>query len=166
MNQKGDVWMMGCVIFTLMFFEHPFKESTKLTILNADFGFPNKNGHGLHSYPIQLEIILRNILNPDPIQRPSSSEVYKWFKHFSDPNKKNFNLRLDSKPTEIYLEGIKKLRLMTGGILKDRKWENVCRLFPFIPYKLLRKKFPQRFLDEMGIKNNKISKTKGKKLNN
>ena len=144
--------MMGCVVFTLMFFEHPFKESTKLTILNADFGFPLKNDRGLHSYPIQLEVILRNILNPDPIQRPSSSEVYKYFKQSNIENFKKTGVALSSKSADVYLESIKKLRIMSGGKLNAARWKQICRLFPLIPYKKLRSKLPKRFLEEMGTK--------------
>lgn len=39
-NDKVDMWMLGCVAFTLMFFKHPFHESSKLSIVNASYYWP------------------------------------------------------------------------------------------------------------------------------
>ncbi len=56
-NEKVDVWMLGniidlklkklfkwfvlgCVIYTLVFYKHPFVEASKLAIVNASITFP------------------------------------------------------------------------------------------------------------------------------
>ncbi|MCA6491873.1 MAG: protein kinase, partial [Chitinophagaceae bacterium] len=39
-NNKVDMWMLGCVLFTLMFFKHPFNESSKLSIVSASYFWP------------------------------------------------------------------------------------------------------------------------------
>ena len=34
-NEKVDIWMVGCVTYTLCFFQHPFLEAQTLAISNA-----------------------------------------------------------------------------------------------------------------------------------
>lgn len=38
--EKVDLWMLGCVIFTMCFFIHPFQESSKLAISTATYRIP------------------------------------------------------------------------------------------------------------------------------
>lgn len=37
---KADIWMIGCVAFTLCYAQHPFMESSKLAICTASYIFP------------------------------------------------------------------------------------------------------------------------------
>ena len=99
---------MGCVLFTLMFYEHPFKEATKLSIINADFKFPEKDGRGIFSYSENLEILLRNLLSPNPSLRPSSADVYNFLKLNSLYDFKSQKLKLNKNSETLYLERIKK----------------------------------------------------------
>lgn len=72
-NSKVDVWMLGCVLFTLMFFKHPFAESSKLSITSASYRYPVDN-----QYSLDLEILVRNLLTPDPDIRPDANKVISW----------------------------------------------------------------------------------------
>ena len=49
-NSKIDMWMFGCVCFILMFFKHPFVDSSKLGIINASYFWPRES-----EYSIKLE---------------------------------------------------------------------------------------------------------------
>lgn len=69
-NQKADMWMFGCVIYTLMFFKHPFFEASKLAITTASFNWPSEP-----VYSEKLETLVRNLITPNPDLRPSSAEV-------------------------------------------------------------------------------------------
>ena len=73
-NSKVDLWMLGCVLFTLMFFKHPFAESSKLSITSASYRYPVEN-----KYSLDMEIIVRNLLTPNPDIRPDATEVISWF---------------------------------------------------------------------------------------
>ena len=44
-DQKADVWMLGCVLFVLCFIEHPFEKSGELAILNAQYFMPKEANH-------------------------------------------------------------------------------------------------------------------------
>lgn len=38
-----DVWALGCILYTLCYKKHPFEDSAKLAILNANFSIPQNN---------------------------------------------------------------------------------------------------------------------------
>ena len=67
---KVDIWMVGCVLFTLMFFKHPFLNSSKMGIINASYFWPEK-----HCYSKKLENLVRNLLTPDPKFRYTAREL-------------------------------------------------------------------------------------------
>lgn len=69
-NTQVDMWMFGCVAFTLMFFKHPFHESSKLSIVNASFFWPEDS-----RYSEKLENLVRNLMTPNPDLRPTAQNV-------------------------------------------------------------------------------------------
>lgn len=69
-NTQVDMWMFGCVAFTLMFFKHPFHESSKLSIVNASFFWPEDS-----KYSEKLENLVRNLMTPNPDLRPTAQNV-------------------------------------------------------------------------------------------
>ena len=40
-DTKVDIWMLGCVLYTLCFYKHPFQECSKLSIVNASYTVPH-----------------------------------------------------------------------------------------------------------------------------
>lgn len=40
-SEKVDIWMLGCVVFVMNYYIHPFQESGKLAIVNAQYRFPD-----------------------------------------------------------------------------------------------------------------------------
>lgn len=159
-DAKSDVWMMGCVLFTLLFFEHPFKEATKLSIINADFHFPEKDGRGIFSYSENLEILLRNLLTPDPRLRPSSLEVLNLLKFRNYLEFKSKSLKLNPNSEELYLERIKKKLVMSGKDVNIARFKKLCRLFKYVDYSRLRNHFSRSFLNQLGIQKKIIPSSK------
>ena len=62
--------MLGAVIFTLMFFKHPFVDSNKLGIISASFFWPQEC-----PYSLKLENLVRNLLTPNPNLRYNAKQV-------------------------------------------------------------------------------------------
>ena len=151
---------MGCVLFTLLFFEHPFKEATKLSIINADFKFPEKDGRGIYSYSENLEILIRNTLTPDPSLRPSSAQVYDFLKFKKITEFYSKKLKLNKNSENLYLERIKKKLVMGGKNIDYERFKKLCRLFKYVKYENLRKYFSKDFLNKIGIINKKNSLSK------
>jgi AP2-associated kinase len=81
-NEKVDIWMLGCVIFTLCFFIHPFAESQKLAIVNAAYIIPknhnvNSKSNNNLKYSSKMTDFIRLLLTPNPKFRPSIFDVEK-----------------------------------------------------------------------------------------
>lgn len=69
---KVDVWMLGCVLYTISYYIHPFLDSSKLAISNANFRFKEDNGK---KYSEKLKDLIRHLLTPNPKFRPDIFEV-------------------------------------------------------------------------------------------
>lgn len=67
---KVDIWMIGCVAYTLCYAQHPFQESQKLAIVNANYSFPQSP-----SVPDKLKDVIRLCLVADPEQRPNIARL-------------------------------------------------------------------------------------------
>ena len=124
---KGDSWMLGCVLYTLAFCKHPFQDQTQLAIVNGHYSFPNNSRfenkfHGLIAW----------ILNPNPNQRPSVSEIYDGINNYDNiQNFGNYNKPVKRVPKRIdrdlTQEEIEKeiLRIRAEAEFKDAPKETV-----------------------------------------
>jgi AP2-associated kinase len=57
--------MLGCVVYTMNYYVHPFQEVGKLAIVNANFKFPE-----LARVSEKMKDFIRHMLTPDPGLRP------------------------------------------------------------------------------------------------
>jgi serine/threonine protein kinase len=73
LTEKVDVWALGIVMFTLMFHRPPFEEGAKLSKLNGQIYFPVFPEYSRAS----IELV-RSMLLPNPEQRPSAADVFKF----------------------------------------------------------------------------------------
>ena len=71
-NQKADIWMVGCMLFTMCYYNHPFADMSKLAIVSASFTIPDEP-----EYTEKLKDLIRLMLTPDPQLRPSVYDVIK-----------------------------------------------------------------------------------------
>jgi AP2-associated kinase len=72
---KVDVWMVGCVIYTLAFFTHPFVDSNAVGIAGGVYRFPKYPEETQYQVSDKIKDLIRNLLTPDPTYRPSVDEV-------------------------------------------------------------------------------------------
>ena len=78
-NEKADIWALGCIIFKLCNNIMPYNSN------NYDFNIHIKSYYmakfNLH-IPIELQIVIRAMLEFDPSNRPSIFEIvlFPWFK--------------------------------------------------------------------------------------
>lgn len=84
---KADIWMLGCILFAMTFYKHPFDESTALSICNATYYLPEK-----HKYSKKLENLIRNILTPNPANRYSIQELCSVLEKFDSLSKIELNV--------------------------------------------------------------------------
>ena len=69
-GEKVDVWALGCILYSLCYIDHPFKDSSSLQILNAAYTIPVTPSH-----PSSVQRLIRALLAPDPTIRPAAADV-------------------------------------------------------------------------------------------
>lgn len=76
-SERVDCWMLGCILFTLMFYFHPFQDASALAVSNAKYSIPENS-----VYSTKLTDFVRWFLQLVPEDRPSAEEAYsildKW----------------------------------------------------------------------------------------
>ncbi|CRH02891.1 serine/threonine protein kinase, putative [Plasmodium relictum] len=104
---KVDIWMIGCILYLLLFKVHPFQNNSFLSILNGSFTIPYNI-----KYSKRIISVLLMTLNKNPVKRIDSStllfilenyaDLKKWFVHISSDIKKKVNQIFD-KISELNL---------------------------------------------------------------
>lgn len=64
-NHAMDIWALGCMLYTMCYLRHPFEDSAKLRIINANYSIPEDD----QEYMI-LHDLIRAMLKLDPRERP------------------------------------------------------------------------------------------------
>lgn len=73
-DTKADVWMLGCVLFSMCFGYHPFQDSQMIGIVNAQYFMP---ANEYDRIPEKLRDLCRVLLVPNPAERPSVDQILK-----------------------------------------------------------------------------------------
>ncbi|XP_059616467.1 cyclin-G-associated kinase-like [Phlebotomus argentipes] len=66
---KADVWALGCILYCLCFQKHPFEDSAKLRIINANYTLPGDSRY------VCFHDIIKGCLQVDPNKRFDISTV-------------------------------------------------------------------------------------------
>ncbi len=69
---KSDIWMLGCILYTLCFAKHPFFEAQKLAIINAHYYIPEEDFDRITT---KMRDFIRVMLTPDPRKRPDINKL-------------------------------------------------------------------------------------------
>jgi AP2-associated kinase len=91
-NTQADIWMLGCVLYTMCFFQHPFQDAQKLAIVNAHYFMPSDS-----RISEKMKDFIRLLLVPDPTKRPTITQVLRILDNWSAFEK----LKLPDEALEI-----------------------------------------------------------------
>ncbi|KAK3612698.1 hypothetical protein CHS0354_042224, partial [Potamilus streckersoni] len=69
-NEAGDIWALGCVLYLLCFGVHPFEDSAKLRIINGNYNIPENDTE----YRVFHDLI-RGMLKVNPLERLTISDI-------------------------------------------------------------------------------------------
>uniref|UniRef100_A0AAY5EA99 Cyclin-G-associated kinase n=1 Tax=Electrophorus electricus TaxID=8005 RepID=A0AAY5EA99_ELEEL len=69
-NEKQDIWALGCILYLLCFKLHPFEEGAKLQIVNGKYNIPQNDSR----YTVFHELIC-SMLKVNPEERLSITEL-------------------------------------------------------------------------------------------
>ncbi|KAI8787018.1 cyclin-G-associated kinase isoform X1 [Biomphalaria glabrata] len=85
-NQACDIWALGCLLFKLCFYIHPFEDSAKLRIINANYVIPESDTE----FEL-LHDLIRGMLNVNPEDRPLISDILERLQEIAQA--KDINLK-------------------------------------------------------------------------
>ncbi|XP_028269950.1 cyclin-G-associated kinase isoform X3 [Parambassis ranga] len=69
-NEKQDIWALGCILYLLCFKQHPFEDGAKLQIVNGKYSIPQNDT----KYTVYHNLI-RSMLKVNPEERLSITEL-------------------------------------------------------------------------------------------
>uniref|UniRef100_A0A671LYC0 Cyclin-G-associated kinase-like n=1 Tax=Sinocyclocheilus anshuiensis TaxID=1608454 RepID=A0A671LYC0_9TELE len=105
-NEKQDIWALGCILYLLCFKQHPFEEGAKLQIVNGKYNIPQNDT----KYTVFHQLI-RSMLKINPDERLSISELVTLFEspgvYDTDPAMGGGFLDILKGGTERFLTNIK-----------------------------------------------------------
>lgn len=88
-----DIWALGCVLYLLCFNVHPFEDSAKLRIINANYTIPDTD----REYKVFHDLI-RSMLKVNPNDRPNINDVLDRLQEVAAA--RNVNLKTPLNITE------------------------------------------------------------------
>ena len=128
-NEKVDVWAVGCILYTILFKIHPFQDAQKLTITTAHYYIPKES----RNYSSKIIDFIRLLLTPNPANRPNVKTILGYIQNWDNIRDiqlspevieikkkqiKNLNERLSNSSKEVSAEDLLKAK---EAILKDMK---------------------------------------------
>jgi len=114
-TEKVDMWMMGCIIYTLAFFKHPFQDNcTTMAIANARYLVPQDHPMARSA---KLCSLIHWLLSSDPSQRPDAAKLCEVLRVLP---KCEFATLLDSMPSSVQ-DKIERERKLYGGKKKTEE---------------------------------------------
>ena len=69
-DERADIWALGCMLYAMAFKKHPFEEGTNLAIINGRYSIPE-----YHGYSPAVPALIRACLGPTPAERPTAAAL-------------------------------------------------------------------------------------------
>ena len=79
-NEKVDIWALGCILYAILFKQQPFQDAQKLTIIKGDYYIPK----GAQNYSSKIFDFIRLMLTPDPRIRPSAKDIVNYINNWNN----------------------------------------------------------------------------------
>ncbi|ODN04871.1 Cyclin-G-associated kinase [Orchesella cincta] len=92
-DEHADMWALGCLLFALNFGQHPFQDSNKLAIVNANYNLPKNVSD---SNPIVC--VIRGLLKVNPLDRLSFGQIFDLLQSIAESEGFSLNGKLPFKP--------------------------------------------------------------------
>ncbi|KAK4414416.1 putative serine/threonine-protein kinase DDB [Sesamum alatum] len=96
-NEKVDIWALGCLLFRICYLKLAFDGESKLQILNGNYRIPD-----LPKYNTLLTDLIRDMLQSSPDDRPDITQV--WFR-VNDLLPDGLQKSLPDRPPEMLQHG-------------------------------------------------------------
>ncbi|XP_058203875.1 uncharacterized protein LOC131318085 isoform X1 [Rhododendron vialii] len=96
-NEKVDIWALGCLLFRICYFKSAFDGESKLQILNGNYRIPD-----LPKYSSSIISLINDMLQSSPDARPDITQV--WFR-VNDLLPDDLQKSLPDRPPEMHQPG-------------------------------------------------------------
>ena len=112
-NEKVDIWALGCILYAILFKQQPFQDAQKLTIIKGDYYIPKE----AKNYSEKIFDFIRWMLTPDPRQRPSAKDIIQSINNWNQINEFPLNQQvIEIKKRQIKIFKEKMNKTGTGDI--------------------------------------------------
>ncbi|XP_055696686.1 cyclin-G-associated kinase [Lutzomyia longipalpis] len=91
-----DVWALGCILYALCFQKHPFEDSAKLRILNANYTIPSEQRYAC------FHDVIKGCLQVDPNRRFDISTVLERLAAIAETKEWSLKGQLDLKGKPLH----------------------------------------------------------------
>ncbi|CAL0310294.1 unnamed protein product [Lupinus luteus] len=92
-NEKVDIWALGCLLFRICYFKSAFDGESKLQVLNGNYRIPD-----FPKYSSSITDLIRDMLQAKPADRPDITQV--WFR-VNEQLPNNLQKSLPDRPPEL-----------------------------------------------------------------
>ncbi|CAD5206420.1 unnamed protein product [Bursaphelenchus okinawaensis] len=99
-NEKSDVWALGCCLYEMTCLQKPFDGSSLPALVNKIVHADYEQVKG--PYSSDLKLLIREMLNTNPSQRPSATDVLKSVQKNKWLKKRNLKFNVAQKPQDCY----------------------------------------------------------------
>lgn len=93
-----DVWALGCILYTLCYMKHPYDDSAKLRIINANYILPPDPKYACFHH------IIKGCFQSNPDQRPTVAVILEKLAAIAETKGYNLKAPLPIKSTHIQQE--------------------------------------------------------------
>lgn len=69
-SEKVDIWTLGCLLFALLYKQHPFFDAQKSAIVKVCYNFPDQK-----IYSEKIDDLIRWMITQNPESRPSTTDL-------------------------------------------------------------------------------------------
>lgn len=69
-TEKVDIWMLGCLLYALLYKQHPFFDAQKSAIVKVCYEFPDQK-----IYSEKIDDLIRWMITQNPNNRPSTTDL-------------------------------------------------------------------------------------------
>uniref|UniRef100_A0AAX7U4Y0 Cyclin-G-associated kinase n=1 Tax=Astatotilapia calliptera TaxID=8154 RepID=A0AAX7U4Y0_ASTCA len=114
-NEKQDIWALGCILYLLCFKQHPFEDGAKLQIVNGKYSMPQND----MKYTVYHDLI-RSMLKVNPEERLSITELVNQLQEIAaarnvNPKSPITEVNACSKSTLVIDSGSGLFDILKGG---------------------------------------------------
>lgn len=95
-DEKVDIWALGCLLYRICFFVHPFDDGTNLQIINVNYSIPDNS-----PYSTQMHDLIQYMIDPNPETRPTIFQVMDRVSQIRGVSSPVSHIQRENRPSRV-----------------------------------------------------------------